>query len=292
MTEPQSQRIDIDSAVVAELIAQQFPQWADLSVTPVALSGWDNRTFHLGDTMLVRLPSGAAYARAVHKEQWWLPVLAPQLPLPVPEPLAMGAPGILYPYHWSVYRWLAGETAHDAGVGDLSRFARDLGGFLARLQQIDPAGGPVRKLRGGSLRRYDEQTRRAIRVLGSKLDSRRATAIWERALASPLPAKPVWYHGDVAAGNLLVRHGVLSAVIDWGGMGVGDPACDAVIAWTFLEKKSREVFRAAIAADDELWVRGKGWALWKGLIVLAGLIDTNAIEKASAGYAVEQVLAD
>jgi len=284
--------IRIDVPLVQQLISTQFPEWAHLPITPVKLSGWDNRTFHLGNKMSIRLPSRQHYAAAVAKEQKWLPIFAPELPLPIPVPVAMGAPSELYPWQWSVYRWLPGEIATHESISNLHQFATDLARFLRHMQNMDTSGGPSRKLRGGSLQIYDEQIRTAIDVLRADIDWRLATEIWEAALQAPFDAAPVWYHGDVAAGNLLVRDGKLAAVIDFGGIGVGDPACDTTIAWTFLNAPARQTFKQQLQPDPAIWTRGRGWALWKGLIVAAELIDTNAIEKASSTYAIAQVLAD
>ena len=287
-----STQVIIDVPCVSQLIADQFPQWAHLPISAVANSGWDNRTFHLGGEMLVRLPSGAHYANAVAKEQAWLPKLAPQLPLPIPQPLALGQPGPGYPWPWSIYGWLDGEHATRDNVPNLASFAVELADFLVALQQLDTTGGPTRTMRGGSLERWSEQAEAALGLLNDRLDVEAATQIWQLALAAPFDEQPVWYHGDVAAGNLLVRNGSLCAVIDFGGLGVGDPACDMVIAWTFLEPASRRVFRHHLGISDAIWNRGRGWALWKAMIVLAELIETNAIEAASAQYAVDQLIGD
>ena len=223
--------------------------------------------------MSVRLPSAARYALQVEKEQRWLPILAPQLPLPIPVPLAMGRPAEDYPWPWSVYRWIDGETATIERIADVRQFAVTLAEFLAALQAIDagggPAPGPHNFFRGGPPAYYDDETRQAIATLDGRIDSDAATEVWERALASAWQGPPVWVHGDVASGNLLVRDGRLSAVIDFGSSGVGDPACDLYIAWTFLEGESRDAFRAALPLDDATWQRGRGWTLWKALITLA-----------------------
>jgi len=268
-------RDDIDADLAARLVAAQLPQWADLPVTPVPSSGWDNRTFRLGDELSVRLPSAEAYAAQVAKEQRWLPRLAVGLPLPVPSPVAAGAPGEGYPWPWSVYRWLPGEAAETAPVADMTAFARALGGFLAALGQVDASDGPRAGVhnfhRGGDLRVYDAETRAALRALDGRVDTSRALEVWESALSSRWGAPPVWVHGDVSAANLLVDDdGRLSAVIDFGSCGVGDPASDTVVAWTFLEGPARDALRATWPLDDDTWARGRGWALWKGLITLVG----------------------
>ncbi|NSW53948.1 MAG: aminoglycoside phosphotransferase family protein [Anaerolineae bacterium] len=284
----------IDTELVRRLVAGQFPQWAHLPIRPVANGGWDNRTFHLGGSMLVRLPSAAHYREQVAKEQTWLPRLAPHLPLQIPAPLAVGEPAHGYPWAWSIYRWIPGESALTAAVTDRTRFARDLAAFLTALQSIDTCGAPPAGehnfWRGGPLSVYDRETRDAM-VLAGRIDTGRAAAIWEAALAATWEHPPVWVHGDVAAGNLLVQDGKLRAVIDFGCSCVGDPACDLAIAWTYLEGESRAVFRAALPLDPAAWARGRGWVLWKSLITLAGAMDGDA-RATDAGRVLAQVLAD
>ena len=286
----------IDVALVRRLIAAQFPRWAELPVRPVRFGGWDNRTFHLGDRMTVRLPSAASYALQVEKEQLWLPRLAPLLPLPIPVPVAMGRPGEGYPWHWSIYQWREGETAIRAPVADMSAFARTLAEFLTALQGVDSDGGPPpgqhNFFRGGSLAVYDHETRWALGRLDGKIDVAQARAVWERALATAWSGAPVWFHGDVAPGNLLVEDGRLSAIIDFGTSGVGDPACDLSIAWTMFEGESREAFRATLPLDEGTWARGRGWTLWKALIVAAEMPGTDPLEVERSRRIIDEVLAD
>lgn len=266
--------IKIDTILVERLIRAQFPHWADLPIKPVKSSGWDNRTFHLGEHMTVRLPSAEAYTLQVEKEHRWLPKLAPLLPLAIPIPLAMGKLTNDYPWHWSVYQWLDGETASQERIVDRCQFAKDLAKFLVELQKIDasdgPSPGPHNFYRGGSLTTYEAETQEAISKLKDRIDVNAVREVWEAAIATRWSNPPVWVHGDISPGNLLVTGGRLSAVIDFGTSGVGDPACDLAIAWKFFEGKSREAFRAALPLDDATWARGRGWVLWKALIVLAG----------------------
>ena len=273
---------EIDTALVQQLIGAQFPQWAGLPVAPVANGGWDNKTFRLGDSMLVRLPSASPYVAQVEKEHRWLPVLRPHLPLPIPVPLGLGTPGAAYPWPWSIYGWLDGEPAHAGRIHDLGEFAADLAGFLAALHEIDAGDGPVAGThnfhRGGSLAVYDAETRSLIDTLANEVEVEAVTKVWDTALASSWQGSQVWVHGDIAADNLLVKDGRLCGVIDFGCAGVGDPSCDLVIAGTFLDPANRARFRAAIALDLATWERARGWAVWKALISLARHRGTNLSE--------------
>ena len=286
----------IDVTLVRRLVDGQFPQWRHLAVTPVDHDGWDNRTFRLGPEMTVRLPSAVGYREQVDKEHRWLPVLAPRLPLPIPTPLAKGSPAYGYPFSWSVYRWVPGEVATAARIPDLTAFAGMLAEFLNALQRIDPGGGPPAGPhsfhRGGELTTYDAETRRAVERLASEVDGDHALQVWEDALAATWSGPPVWFHGDVAFGNLLVRDGRLAAVIDFGCCAVGDPSCDTVIAWTLFSGESRAAFADTLAVDDATWARGRGWAIWKALITLAGALERDPEAAAGARHHVEEVLAD
>jgi aminoglycoside phosphotransferase (APT) family kinase protein len=265
--------VDIDAALARRLIDAQFPQWSHLAIEPVEVDGWDNRTFRLGSELSIRLPTGDWYAQQVDKEQRWLPVLAPQLPLPIPTPVARGEPAAGYPYSWSVYRWLDGDLASRARIDDLTGFAASLAAFLNALARIDATGGPEpgqhNFYRGGPLATYEAETLAAVDALGQEIPRDAVLRVWEDAMTTTWDRDPVWLHGDVASGNLLVRDGRLAAVIDFGSSGVGDPACDVVIAWTFLSGPSRDRFRADLDVDAATWSRGRGWALWKALITRA-----------------------
>jgi aminoglycoside phosphotransferase (APT) family kinase protein len=289
-------RAGIDAGLVKRLIAAQFPQWSGLPVTPVEVDGWDNRTYRLGEELTVRLPTADYYAAAVDKEDRWLPILAPSLPVPIPLPVAKGAPGAGYPFSWSIRRWLDGETATVARIDNLPAFATSVAEFIVALQGIDATAGPLAGAhsfqRGAPPAHYDEETRRALAVLAGRIDTDRATAVWNAALEATWSGAPVWFHGDVASGNLLVNEGELIAVIDFGTSGVGDPACDLVIAWTMFAGESREAFRGAVGQDRDTWARARGWALWKALIGLAEDIDTNEERAAVNLRVIAEVLAD
>lgn len=296
-SEGEDGRAGIDAGLVRRLIAAQFPQWRDLPVRPVPVDGWDNRTYRLGDDMTVRLPTAAGYVPAVEKENTWLPRLAPHLPVPVPPVLGLGRPGEGYPHPWSIRGWLDGQTALTPDrIADLSAFAVDVGRFVLALQAVDPTGGPGAGAhsfhRGTPPGYYDAETRAALAALGDVVDTGRAAAVWEAALAADFPGPPVWFHGDLAGGNLLVVDGRLSAVLDFGTSGTGDPACDLVIAWTLFSADSRTAFRDTVAQPPSTWTRARGWALWKALISLAQFRTVKPRLAAQHAHVITEVLTD
>nr|WP_208870775.1 aminoglycoside phosphotransferase family protein [Streptomyces aquilus] len=264
----------IDTSLVRRLLTAQFPQWAHLPLAPVPQSGMDNATFRLGDELSVRLPRYAHWSGQVAREHRWLPRLAPRLPLAVSEPLEIGEPGEGYPYPWSVYRWLVGETATTEALADPVRAGLDLAGFVNALKDIDATGGPgpeqSNAFRGVPLGdprdslAAEARVRPKLEALAGTgmVDIDAVTEVWEAALAAPAWHKPpVWIHGDLATGNLLMRDGRLSAVIDFGTLAVADPAVDLQPAWMFLPPQGREAFREAVDADEATWARARGWAL-------------------------------
>jgi aminoglycoside phosphotransferase (APT) family kinase protein len=285
----------IDEQLARRLVDSQFPQWAGLPLTQVVPGGIDNRTFRLGRHLLVRLPSSAGYAPQVAKEQRWLPELAPQLPLEIPTPEAMGIPDAGYPFAWSVYRWIDGRAATEHTIADLTMFATALGEFLTALRSSDAEGAPPpgehNYYRGGPLDTYAEETVRTIALLGGEIPADVARGVWDEAMETEWDRDPVWFHGDVAIGNLVVRAGRLVAVIDFGLCGAGDPACDLAIAWTLFDGESRDAFRAAVDIDPCTWSRGRGWALWKALITVADPAADKPDAEPLARRTIERILA-
>ena len=290
--------VDVDDALVRRLVATQFPQWANLRIEPVEPRGTDNALYRLGDDMVVRLPRTERTTATLEKERKWLPMLAPHLPLAVPIPLAEGTPGEGYPFAWSVYSWLRGENATVERVTDLSRLATDLATFVAALERIEPAGGPPpgrhNFFRGEPLAARDAAVRESICELGDEIDVAVVTEAWEATLGVPeWQRTPVWIHGDLDSRNLLVEEGRLGAVIDWGGLGVGDPACDVMVAWKVLSAETRHIFRSELSVDDATWARGRGWALSQALNALTYYtMETNAVLVREARGWLAEVLAD
>jgi aminoglycoside phosphotransferase (APT) family kinase protein len=289
--------IGTDADLVRRLLAAQHPEWAGLSIERFDSTGTSHYIYRLGSDLAVRLPRRPGTVAEIAKDQQWLARLAPQLPLAIPAPIAAGKPGEGYPWEWSVYRWLAGESATVDGVDDLVQAATDLGRFVAALQQIDTTGAPGPSednyWRGCPLAARDEVTHHGIELLRGQIDTAAAIHVWQDALATPeWPEPPVWIHGDLMPGNLLIEAGRLHAVIDFGCLGVGDPACDLQIAWNFLTGESRDAYRAALVVDDATWARGRGWALSLALLQLSYYETSNPVMANIARFTIDEVLTD
>ena len=288
--------LEIPLGLVSGLVAGQFPEWAALPVEPMLPWGTDNALFRLGDDKIVRLPRIPAAAGQVAKDARWLPELAPRLPLAIPEVLATGIPTDGYPWRWGVYRRLGGETLPPQRIPEVVDAAVDIARFLAALRGIEttggPAAGPPNTSRGVPLATRDDAVRVAIAALGTEVDGSRAAAVWESALGAEWHGRPVWLHGDLMPGNLLVVDGRLSAVIDFSCLCVGDPACDLMVAWMFLTTESRAALRRELEVDDSEWARGCGWALSCALIAIPYYRVTNPTLTGYARRTLDEVLAD
>jgi aminoglycoside phosphotransferase (APT) family kinase protein len=262
--------LEIDVELVGGLLAEQFPEWATLPLRSVEPAGTDNAVFRLGDALSVRLPRRHGSTEPGSKELDWLPKLAPLLPVEIPVPVAQGRPSDAYPWFWEIHSWVDGETVPVEEI-DAIQAARDLAALVGALQRIDPDGAP--RGRGIPLAERDE----GIRHWFDRFDGDPAvTAEWERALAAPpWDGPPVWHHGDLDARNWLVRDGRISGVIDWAAMGVGDPACDVMVAWKLHSPAARDAFRDALPTDDATWERARGWALSQAVAILAYYTPEN-----------------
>jgi len=255
----------LDTALVRRLVDTQFPQWAALPLRLLDPAGSDHVIYRLGDEFSVRLPRHAGAIGQAEKEFHWLPRLAPHLPLAIPVPVGVGAPDFGYPWPWAVSRWLDGQVATVEALGGSAEAAVELAEFLAALQHVPAVSGRT-DFTAEPLAERDRSTRTAIAQVDGAFDAAAMTDVWDAALNAPgWDRPPVWFHGDFHTGNLLTVDGRLSAVIDFGGLGVGDPACDLMIAFTLMSAASRAVFRDALGVDDATWARGRGWALATGL---------------------------
>ena len=256
--------VEVDEALVRRLLGEQFVHWVDLPLRRIEPSGTDHAIFRLGDELSVRLARRQGPTGPGGKEIDWLPRLAPLLPVEVPLPVAQGRPTGDYPWFWEIHSWVEGETVAVEEI-DAIQAARDLAALVGALQRVDPTGAPPG--RGLSLAERDRDTRYWLARFG---DDPAVAAEWERALAAPAwNGPPVWHHGDLDARNWLVRDGRISGVIDWGLMGVGDPACDVMVAWKLHSSAARDAFREALPTDDATWQRARGWVVSQAVAILA-----------------------
>jgi len=270
MAKMHADELRIEEALVRRLLASQFPHWAHLPLRRIEPGGTVNAIFRVGVELSVRLPRRDGPTAPGSKEFDWLATLAPLVPVDVPVPVAQGRPSAEYPWFWEIHTWVEGETVPVDQI-DAIQAARDLATLIGAMHQIDPAGAPPG--RGIPLAERDEEFRQWLaRFDGDPT----VTAEWERALAAPpWDGPPVWHHGDLDVRNWLVRDGRISGVIDWGSMGVGDPACDVMVAWKLHSPAARDAFRDALPADDATWERARGWVLSQAVAILAYYTPEN-----------------
>ncbi len=262
--------VAIDEPLVRRLLRAQH---ADLGERPIRIvaEGFDNVLARLGDDLVVRLPRRALAAPLIEHEQRWLPVLGRRLPLPIPVPVRVGGAGAGFPWRWSVCPWFAGTNAAAVPLSSPAAAAEALAGFVAALHEPAPADAPANPLRGVPLATRDRAVRSSLDVLGTTVDQAALRARWERACAlPPWNGAPLWLHGDLHPGNVLVRDGSVAAVVDFGDLTAGDPATDLAVAWMLFTPPVRARFRRALGGvDATTWQRAAGNALAHGLACLA-----------------------
>jgi aminoglycoside phosphotransferase (APT) family kinase protein len=281
---------EIPVALVRRLVEEQFPQWSNLPVRRVASSGTDNAIFRLGPDMLVRLPRIERVAPNIAHEWRWLPVLAPNLPVPVSTVLGRGKPGEGFAWDWTILSWLPGENPKAGALSNAPRLAADLAGLIQAFRRIDTTGAPRKT---ATLAMRDAQVRLDIDALKGRIEIDGALAVWKHALdLPPWGGAPVWLHGDIASGNLLLRDGRLAGLIDFSGCGVGDPCEDMQVAWNLLPADARSAFRKRLATDDATWLRARARALAQALVQLPYYWDTNPVLAANARHVIAEVTMD
>lgn len=250
---------------VRQLIAEQFPCWAHLPLRPVEPTGTVNAVFRLGTGLSVRLARRNGPTKPGGKEFTWLPRVAPHVPLDIPIPVAEGGPGRDYPWFWEIHTWVEGQTVPIAAI-DPIQAAQDLAKFVAAMQRLSPDGGPPGRGMAPLAQRDEDFRYGYARFNGDS----RVAAVWDRALAAtPWHGSPVWHHGDLDVRNWLVRDGRITGIIDWGEMGIGDPACDVMVAWKLHSVAARDEFRHALPTDDATWARARGWVVLQAVAILA-----------------------
>jgi aminoglycoside phosphotransferase (APT) family kinase protein len=283
--------LPVTDALVRRLVDAQFPEWSDLALRRVRSTGTDNAMYRLGDELALRFPRIHWAVSQVDKEWDWLGELATHLPAAVSVPLAKGRPGFDYPYPWLVSPWIVGEDLQHADDVDLPAAARDIAAFVLALQRIAIRGNPPVGARAGTLTSLDQRVRDAIgRLEGFDVD--RAIAVWEAALnAEKWDKEPVRTHGDLLASNIIMRGGHLAGVIDWSCAGIGDPACDAQLAW-FFPPEQRGLFLDALGFDPVTRARARGWVVWQTALFIPYYAETIPDAVATARRRLHAVLDD
>ncbi len=283
--------IPLSAELVSRLVFEQFPAASRLPVTRLRSTGTVNAIFRVGDSLIARLPRLTRWAEDLDRELRWLPVLAPHVSLGIPTPVFSGSRTEYYPSSWALYEWINGSPYSDDRVNDEAATARQLAQLIGELRQIDSAGAPAAGRR--SLVELDAITREAIAGAATRIDANRAMAVWDDALTTaPWSGDAVWVHADLLRPNVLVGDGRITAVIDWGGAGAGDPAADVIAAWSIFGIPGREVFRAGLAVDDETWRRARGFALHQAALIIPYYRESNPEFVSTAVRTVEQILTD
>ncbi len=256
--------LPIDQSLVRSLIGTQFPQWADEPLHSLDATGSTNLLFRLGEDKLVRLPRQPGGGEALAREAAWTPRFAEHLPQKVPRFLGLGTPQHGYPEQWGITCWLPGS--HPATDSSDTQLAVDLADAIAALRRVPAvATNGLRHYRGGPLTRYDRQMQRDVeacrQIKELDLDLTLAGEVWKQAVALPPGEMRSWYHSDLVAENLLIEDNRLANILDFGGVGIGDPTVDLHGAWELFDHQAREVFRERLAVSEEDWLRARAWAL-------------------------------
>lgn len=284
--------VTVTTALVRRLLVHSFPQWGQLPLKRMSSTGTDNAIFRLGGELGLRLPRIGWAEHQIAKESEWLPRIAPQLPVEVPEPVAIGEPAAGYPYPWLVFRWLEGDDMQHLQSADFNQLARDVATFVIALESIDVTGVPLGGRHGGRMRADDQTVRQCIHVLRDEIDSERALSIWEAALeAGPWSNSPVWVHGDLLPGNVIVREGRVVGIIDWSSAGAGDPACELMLAWA-LPPEARALYRSLLGFDEASWARAKGLVVEQAVNFITYYATSVPAGVALAGHRLNALLTD
>jgi len=266
------QRMDV--ATARTLVAEQFPNWADLPLVIADGRGTVNTILRIGSELAARfplLPGAPLEAEASASVE-----LAVASPVPTPQPVALGRPGHGYPFAWSVQTWLPGSIATPTALAESRVFAEDLAGLITSLRGADTGGRVFAGSgRGGVLTDHDGWMETCFRESEGLLDVPRLRRIWARLRLLPREGADVMSHGDLTPANILVAGDRLVGVLDGGGFGPADPALDLVAGWHLLDAEARQVFRAAVGCDDLQWERGTAWAFEQAMGLVWYYRDTN-----------------
>ncbi|WP_411720414.1 aminoglycoside phosphotransferase family protein [Mycetocola sp.] len=283
--------VPIDTALVSNLLCEQFPKLTHMPIREVRSTGTVNAVYRIGERLAARLPRVPRWSADLESELRWLPSLASQLSVRVPRPVHIGSPTVYYPLPWAVYEWIDGSPYADNLIADEDRTAQRLAAFVGELQRMDPSGAPPAGRR--PLRELDQITRSAIAASGDVIDAAAALELWQRTRsAREWTGTPVWIHTDLLRPNLLVHRGELAAVIDWGGAGIGDPAADLTAAWSVFGRSGRRVYRNALAMNDDVWDRGRGYALHQAALIIPYYRNSNPAFVDTAVRTIQELMSD
>lgn len=278
--------------LIKKLIIEQFPQWKNLPIKHISSSGTDNTIYKLGTDMCIRVPRITQTEKQIKKEQCWLPKLAPFLPLPIPKLIGQGLPTDIFPYSWSIYNWIDGKNCFVEKITNQEQEAKKLAEFIRALQRIDTTNAPFSE-RGVSLSTRDTKVKETFNSLKDSFDIPLIESLWNKAINAPeWNKKPVWLHGDLLPVNLLINQGSLTAVIDFGFLGIGDPAIDLLPAWSIFSGEARNIFRTTLQVDAATWNRGKGWALSIALIIIPYYKKSNTVLVEIAEQIIQEIITD
>jgi aminoglycoside phosphotransferase (APT) family kinase protein len=289
-------RFEVVEELAQSLIDSQFPAWSHLPLKKIDSAGTDNSIYRLGKELALRFPVSVSAAEQVAKEHRWLPKLS-SFAAAIPIVVGAGRPTNEYPFPWSVMNWIEGKDAASTIISDWLTMADDLGQFVRKFRGQNTSGAPVagkhNGFRGTALVNLDQVARNAMNALEDTFDKACLLKIWEQALGvEPWAGSPVWIHGDIHAANIIVRNDGIAGIIDFGLMGIGDPACDLALGWSLLPPRAREIFRTAANVDEPTWQRGKGWGLYIGVIALSYYRDRNPTLSGIAEKAIRAVIED
>ena len=266
--------IEINENIVKQLINEQFSQYKDLPIYKINSMGTVNAIYRLGDEYSVRLPRISWAVESLFREIQILPVIAKKVTLTIPEVIEKGEPTDKYPFNWAIYKWIEGDI-YDNSIIDEVRAVEALARFVNELSSIQVSGNELKTGRK-PLRELNEITIKALKESRNEIDAEKALKCWKELFKTEAwDGNPVWIHADLLKSNLLVNNGMLSAVIDFGSAGIGDPAFDITPAWTVLTSKTREVFKRLVKADDNAWLRAKAYALHQAALIIPYYRETN-----------------
>lgn len=278
--------------VVNQLLNEQFPEWSHQVIYPLNHQGTDNVMLKLGEDKIVRFPRTQRSEKSLKKECLWLPKLDSNLPIQIPHILGVGQPSEQYPYQWAIVNFLEGSCPSDSNPLDLTLAAKGLGHFIKELQKADIANAPLCSRKCPAMS-SDKETRESMLALSDVFDIKAIAKLWDSALeVPPWKMDPVWLHGDIHAGNLLVQDRRLTGVIDFGMAGVGDPACDLMVAWMLFDQDTREIFHSAVNPDEAMWDRARGCALHFGIMAYSYYKDRDPFLAGLAKRTLNEILMD